>query len=110
MPSDFAALLNALADPQRFYSTPSDDEKHAGKAIVPLNEDEIAKLSFMFEHWSDLHREGQLVIRPNRFWTRAGGYWRLPKTEPKLFEDIKQSELVIFKGDLNYRKLTCDVL
>lgn len=57
-----------------------------------------------------LHQEGQLTIRPNRFWTHGGSYWRLPKTEPRLHEDLRGSELVIFKGDLNYRKLTGDAM
>jgi hypothetical protein len=48
-------------------------------------------------------------LRPNTFWTAGGSFWRLPKTEPSLAEDMKESELVIFKGDLNYRKLTADV-
>jgi hypothetical protein len=56
-----------------------------------------------------MHAEGQLMLRPNDFWTAGGSYWRLPKAEPELYEDLKESELVIFKGDLNYRKLTADV-
>jgi hypothetical protein len=109
LPADFGALLSALADPQSFYSALSEDEKHAGKEPVPLSEAESANLQFLFQHWSGLHAEGQLMMRPNDFWTAAGSYWRLPKTEPDLYEDLKESELVIFKGDLNYRKLTADV-
>ena len=109
VPSDFSALLNALADPQTFYTTPTDDEKHAGKTPAPLSEKEAAELSFLFERWSGFHAEGQLVLRPNRFWTEAGSYWRLPTTEARLFADLKESELAVFKGDLNYRKLTSDV-
>lgn len=109
LPHDFASLISALADPQAFYTTISDDEKHAGKTPPPLSDTEVANLKFLFDHWSRIHAEGQLVLRPNDFWTAGGSYWRLPKTEPSLFEDLKESELVIFKGDLNYRKLTGDV-
>lgn len=109
LPQDFAALIQALADPQSFYTTPSDDDKHAGRTPAPLSEAEAANLQFLFQHWSTLHGEGQLVLRSNDFWTQGGSFWRLPGTEPELAEDLKESELVIFKGDLNYRKLTCDV-
>jgi len=109
LPADFAALLNALASPQAFYSTPSEDEKHAGKTPEPLSQNEIDALSFLFQEWGGFHAEGQLVLRPNRFWTEGGSYWRLPSSDTRLHEDLKESELVIFKGDLNYRKLTRDV-
>jgi damage-control phosphatase, subfamily III len=109
LPADFAALLNALANPQGFYTSLTDDDKHAGRTPAPLSEEEAKDISFLFDHWSRLHGEGLLAIRPNRFWTLPGSYWRLPKLEPRLFEDLKESQLVIFKGDLNYRKLTGDV-
>ncbi|KAF1851116.1 DUF89-domain-containing protein [Cucurbitaria berberidis CBS 394.84] len=108
LPADFGALLSALAAPQGFYGTLSDEDKHAGKEAAPLSDTENASLQFLFENWSGMHAEGQLVLRPNDFWTAGGSYWRLPKTEPELYEDLKESELVIFKGDLNYRKLTAD--
>ena len=63
----------------------------------------------LFGNWSQLYAEGKIVLRPNQFWTEGGSYWRLPSTAETLFEDLKTSELVIFKGDLNYRKLTGDV-
>ena len=109
LPGDFSALLNALADPQAFYSTPDEDEKQAGKTPQPLSAKEQSELEFLFQSWSQFHQSGQLLIRPNRFWTHAGSYWRLPPLQSTLFKDLKSSELVIFKGDLNYRKLTGDV-
>ncbi|KAF2200606.1 DUF89-domain-containing protein [Delitschia confertaspora ATCC 74209] len=107
LPGDFASLISALADPQSFY-TSSDDDNDAGKA-TPLTDEEVSNLQFLFQHWSGFHAEGQLVLRPNRFWTEGGSYWRLPATATDLLEDFKESELIVFKGDLNYRKLTADV-
>ncbi|KAF3023142.1 hypothetical protein E8E14_013892 [Neopestalotiopsis sp. 37M] len=107
LPGDFAALLSALASSKSFYETPSDDEKHQDKTPEPLGEKEAGELSFLFQEWAGFHGEGQLTIRPNAFWTHGGSFWRLP-AEKNLLEDLKDSELVIFKGDLNYRKLTGD--
>lgn len=109
VPADFAALLNALADPNRFYETPSEEEERDGRAPPPLSEKEAADLRFLFEEWGRHHAEGALVLRPRRSWTWPGSYWRLPPLDKELYADLKDSELVIFKGDLNYRKLTGDV-
>ncbi|KAL8664019.1 MAG: hypothetical protein Q9202_003436 [Teloschistes flavicans] len=110
LPADFAALLSALADPQTFYSTLPDDESHTDHVTQPLSQQDTSDLLFLFQDWSYLHQEGRLILRPNLFWTGPGSYWRLPKTASSLYDDLKESELVIFKGDLNYRKLTGDAM
>ena len=106
IPADFAVLLSALANPRDFYSIP---DEHTGHVPESMSENESANISFLFQHLTGFHAEGQLVLRPNLFWTSAQNYWHLPEAEPRLYEDFKESELVIFKGDLNYRKLTADV-
>lgn len=103
-PKDFSDLLNSMADPQAFY-TAADD---TGKTYPPLSDEEVSNVKFLFEQWSQFHQDGKLIIRPHSFWTTQGCYWRMPHVAPELFEDLKESELVLFKGDLNYRKLTND--
>lgn len=108
LPADFGLLLNALSQPKAFFETPSDDEKLQDKTPAPLADQETEELLFVFQEWATLHAEGQLIMRPNRYWTAGGSFWRLPSEAPELHEDMKGAELTIFKGDLNYRKLTCD--
>ncbi|KIW75686.1 hypothetical protein Z517_10428 [Fonsecaea pedrosoi CBS 271.37] len=112
VPKDFQALLQAMADPKAFYEKIDHSHNHShGTGVsspAPLSDEEAANIKFLFDDWSDLHGEGRLILRPNRFWTHAGSFWRMPHVAPSLVEDLKESELVIFKGDLNYRKLTGD--
>lgn len=109
LPSDFSELLNALANPKHFYETPSEDEVLQNKTPEPLSAKETEDLAFLFQNWSQIYAEGQIILRPNRFWTHPGSFWRLPHEDKDLLEDLQQSSLIIFKGDLNYRKLTGDV-
>lgn len=118
IPADFAALLNALADPESFYTSLAQDSDEAsaehGEAskpdyAQPLAAEEKHNLSILFNDLCTLHSDGQLILRPNRAWTQAGSYWRLPTTFADLYEHLRGSELVIAKGDLHYRKLTGDV-
>ena len=113
IPQDFAALLEALREPVAFYSSLAAEDEKAGQkteASLPLAEEEVANLKALFEHWSQLHEDGKMVIRPNRFWTHAGSYWRMPQVASSLYADLRNSDLVILKGDLNSRKLAGDVM
>ncbi|KAJ5737213.1 uncharacterized protein N7483_002338 [Penicillium malachiteum] len=103
-PKDFSDLLNCMVDPQAFYTAPD----ASGKTFPSLSDTEVSNVRFLFEQWSNFHQEGKLIMRPHAFWTTQGSYWRLPHQASELFEDLKESELVLFKGDLNYRKLTND--
>jgi len=38
------------------------------------------------------------------FWTTGWAYQDMPALAPNLVEELAKSDLVIFKGDLNYRK------
>lgn len=74
-----------------------------------LSEEEKFAIEFLFNRLNEFSTAGNLIVRPDRFWTTSGSYWRLPYLAPDLFNELKESELVIFNGDLNYRKLTGDV-
>lgn len=104
-PKDFDQLMHAIRDPESFY----EEGNHNKEKVASLSEEEKSSITFLSKHWSDLYGNGKLVLRPNRLWTQGGCYWRLPRMAPELFNDLKESELVVFKGDLNYRKLTADV-
>ena len=109
LPTDFSDLLNSISNPRAFFETQSEDEALQDKTPAPLSDVEVENMQFLFQEWISHHAEGRLVMRPNRYWTAAGSFWRLPAEAPELHNDLKESELVIFKGDLNYRKLTADV-
>ncbi|SCW02478.1 LAFE_0F07316g1_1 [Lachancea fermentati] len=56
---------------------------------------------------------GAIEFVQDSFWTTDLDYWHLDPSETKyhgaeIHADFRNSDLVIFKGDLNYRKLTGD--
>jgi len=53
--------------------------------------------------------DGSWVLKTNSFWTLPYDFSELKSFEPRLYADLSLSDLIIFKGDLNYRKLTGDL-
>ena len=73
--------------------------------IDPADKEELRKVG---EYWRGLIQSGRLEFRAELFWTTQHPFGRLPIVEPALFEDLADADLVVYKGDLNYRKLTYD--
>lgn len=94
-PVDFEAIMGVLAHPAIFFGSSRDDS---------LSED----LSFLSTQMESFRQEGRLSLRTSSFWTLPCGFAALPRADPELFSELRTSQLVIFKGDLNYRKLTGD--
>ncbi|KIM37931.1 hypothetical protein M413DRAFT_448192 [Hebeloma cylindrosporum] len=111
-PPDFRDTFTALADPSFF---PEDVTIAVESGMVNLKE--------MVSRWTSYLEQGVFSLsvpvdtplggneasKPADFWTSSKPYWNMETEAPGAFETLRTSGLVIFKGDLNYRKLTGDV-
>ena len=52
---------------------------------------------------------GSWRIRRDPFWTYPHDFSEMAAAAPELYEELSSSALLIFKGDLNYRKLVGDL-
>ena len=87
-PSDFKATLRQLS---------SEDS-----VVVNLS-----------KRWLSLLTKQQILLVEDEelleFWSLPDPYYKMSAVCPKLYKYLSQSYLVIFKGDLNYRKLVSDL-
>lgn len=58
--------------------------------------------------------EGRLKLYYSEFWTTYAPFWEIKEESAfnvqSLLSELQKAKLVIFKGDLNYRKLTGDLM
>lgn len=71
---------------------------------------ERAAIDPVLAHLRQHIKANRLVMVDSWFWTTASSYYEMPERVPDLYSDLEKSALVIFKGDLHYRKLTKDGL
>lgn len=85
MPADFAWTLEQLAG-------------HSDAAVAQFGSELV-----------HLQQAGRIEVRPlEYFWTGPWEFRRMAEVRPILYADLAQAHLVLFKGDLNYRKLLGD--
>ena len=90
---DLADLIDGFAD---------------GTMFSDLNVSDKDEIVAAGKYWQGLQKEGRLAFFAESFWTTAHPYGRMALVDPQLFEQLADAELVVYKGDLNYRKLTYD--
>jgi uncharacterized protein with ATP-grasp and redox domains len=73
------------------------------------SQEDVEALETMVKRWQQYVENGQLDIRSNDFWCTGLSYWYMESEAPELYNEVKtNADLVIFKGDLNFRKLVFD--
>ena len=55
-------------------------------------------------------KDGRIDIATHWFWTAGSSYHEMHERAPDLVADLETRDLLVFKGDLHYRKLTNDGL
>jgi len=64
----------------------------------------------MLYNWNRLINTNKWQIKAHSFFTTPYEYYKMKRVSPDLYDDLAQSDLVIFKGDLNYIKLLGNLL
>ncbi|GAA5967851.1 hypothetical protein JCM8115_000383 [Rhodotorula mucilaginosa] len=108
-PHDFSIMLDTLADPSFFPADSglTEEDRSALHSLVKRWKSYVADGKFKLSVPMDLKmgdKGGELAD----FWTYPNAFSDLPAVAPQLLTELQKSNLVIFKGDLNYRKLVSD--
>ena len=61
------------------------------------------------ERWRKFLGDGKWILSDEPFWTLPYDFSRCREISPELYSSMAEAKLVIFKGDLNYRKLVGDL-
>lgn len=67
-----------------------------------------AALNTLGHRWKGRLKDGSFLLTDHPFWTTSYEYAAMKGVAPDLYSSLEQSQLVVFKGDLNYRKLVGD--
>jgi len=67
-----------------------------------------SSLQALGENWRASLESGHWTVHDHKFWTLPHDYSEMSTMASDLYASLAESKLIIFKGDLNYRKLTGD--
>jgi hypothetical protein len=75
------------------------------ETVAFLAQDQDKEVSLVGQRLNNLFDNGRLRLQDDWFWTSPLAMWQMPE---RLLQEFDQSQLVISKGDANYRRLLGD--
>ncbi|EDW61090.1 damage-control phosphatase ARMT1 [Drosophila virilis] len=98
--------FNAKAIPWFISDVMAADYHWTLQFLIDHTQPVLSELGKKLKRFND---EGKFELAPlEHFWTSPYEFYRMAEVQPALYERLSQAQLVIFKGDLNYRKLLGD--
>ncbi|BEI94086.1 uncharacterized protein CcaverHIS019_0605450 [Cutaneotrichosporon cavernicola] len=108
LPGDFEWAIESLLNPE-FFSAHANISEADTQGLIALSNRWRSHVASGAFHLSVPTSTPIGTDAPAaNFWTTQYAYADLPALDPELLAELQKSDLVIFKGDLNYRKLVGD--
>lgn len=76
--------------------------------LEQLQSSQCSALAALGNSIADGISQHKIVVTDHVFYTLPYEFSKMPKVCPGLYNELQKSHLVVFKGDLNYRKLVAD--
>ncbi|THU93833.1 DUF89 domain-containing protein [Dendrothele bispora CBS 962.96] len=108
-PPDFKQTITSISDPAFLQSTPTPEQQDHLNELAARLKQHVESGVFSMSVPLDNPLGGGGTGKEANFWTTPVPYWNMATYDNELWQDLRKSSLVIFKGDLNYRKLTGDI-
>ncbi|KAL1227520.1 hypothetical protein TSPI_11109 [Trichinella spiralis] len=103
-----ASKVRFHAKPFPFFVSDTTEEDFL-LTLNNLNNQQDGNVKLLSSRWSTFLKNGTFVLTKHTFWTSPYAYYEMRRIAPDLYEELEKSNLLIFKGDLNYRKLVGDL-
>ena len=78
-------------------------------SLARLGRAEQPGLAALAARWSAHLQSGTWTSHQDQFWTLGRPYRDMQARDPRLYTELATASLIVFKGDLNYRKLVGDL-
>ncbi|XP_069677496.1 damage-control phosphatase ARMT1-like [Periplaneta americana] len=88
-----------------FVSDTTEYDFHWVLRILRELSDKSSSLAELATRWEEYLHSGRWIVEVEDFWTLPHVYHEMKDVDPNLYTKLSEAALVIFKGDLNYRKL-----
>ncbi|CAH0718380.1 unnamed protein product, partial [Brenthis ino] len=112
-PKDFEYVINACAQasfskevPPEPRSETADGESVQAEGPRIVTSENLRNLG---KEWMKYYEDGTFVVMCDDFWTYPHVYKDMKLYDPQLYRKLQFAIAVLFKGDLNYRKLLGEI-